>query len=72
MEECQYVISIEDHSSLICGVVKNLIDSTVEQGGKNALRFQYKTYRGPFSGSEWADEKTIAQTFVINQDPNLN
>jgi hypothetical protein len=71
MEECKYVISVEDHSEQICKVVKNLIDATIEQGGKNALRFQYKTYKGPFSGSEWADEKTLAQSFVIDQVPNL-
>lgn len=72
MEECHYVISVEEHSEQICRVIKNLIDATSEQGGVNALRTQFKTYKGPFGGSEFADESTLASTYAIDQVPTLD
>jgi hypothetical protein len=72
MEECHYVVSVEEHSEIICRVVKNLVDTAVKHSGYNALRCQYKTYKGPYEGSEFADEKTLASVFTINQVPVLD
>lgn len=72
MEECHYVISVEDHSEQICRVVKNLVDAAVAVTGYNALRSQYKTYKGPFEGTEYIEEKTLGYVFTIDQVPKLD
>jgi hypothetical protein len=40
-----------------------LVDAAAQATGYNALRSQYKTYKGPFEGTEYAEEKTLASVF---------
>ena len=49
-----------------------MVDSAKTETGLNALRCQYKTYKGPFEGSDYADEKTLSSLFAIEQVPKFD
>lgn len=68
MEECHYVISVQENTDTICKIVGNLISEIESKVGCNTLRHQYKLYDGHFVAGAFADD---AQ-FSVEAMPELN
>jgi hypothetical protein len=69
MVECQYVVSAEYHSEMICGIIEDLCNQTAAKPGVNTLRHQFKLYKGEFQGTVYADEKNFAGEYTFSSNP---
>jgi len=59
MKECKYVVSVEDHSQLICKIIDDMIAQAIARFGFNGLKTQFKTYAGNFPGSKFANVASL-------------
>jgi len=46
ISECKYVVSVQEHASMIQQVVDNVIAETAKKGSINSLRHHLKLYQG--------------------------
>ena len=70
MAECNYVITVEQHSELISTQVNALIEESQRLEGHNALACQYKLYEGNFTGSQYADHQMLSSMYTLNDEPS--
>ena len=71
MEECKYVVSIQDHTNMIVKVVESVIAETTATGNINNLRHQLKTYQGGWEGSCYVDKSIVQNYSPIEAMPTM-
>jgi hypothetical protein len=68
MEECHYVMSVQDNADIICQVVGKLVTEIQTKVGINTLRHQYKLYEGHFVAGAFAEDAQL----TVDANPELN
>jgi len=72
IDEFKYVISVLDHTDIIIGEIKKIVDKVNSERQFTTLHHQFKLYNGAWEESSFLDGNGISSEFTITTNPQFN
>jgi len=71
MLEVQHVISIDQNAALICRIINELVNESMNQVGYCALQHQLRLYQTQFEGTNYIDQKQLGNAYTYDNNPRM-
>lgn len=71
MNNCDYVISIEEHAQIISDLIQEFVNESINQTGYCSLQHQLKLYFTTFEGTNYIDETAINDQYKYDMNARM-